>query len=407
MTTASRAPRVLVGIGGGIAAYKVCELISRLVKSGVEVRVVLTETAQQFITALTVATLSRHAAYTDADFWSAGQSRPLHIQLGEWADCLLIAPATANTLGKLVHGLADNLLTNIVLASQCPVLLAPAMNTEMWQQTTVRRNWQTLNQDFRYHCLGTATGLLACDRTGAGRLLEPELLHLALQAVLHTQGQRDFQGKKLLISAGGTREHLDPVRFIGNPSTGRMGMAIAQAAFYRGASVTLVHGPLGFEPVWPESPQFKIVPVTTATLMQRALELALSDTDLLWMVAAVADVRPARQAMRKLPKAELPEHLPLEPVPDIVTQLEQQKFLHQRFIGFAAQTGEIVAPAIAKLKRKGLDAIVANAVDKGDRGFGSPNNSGIWITTSGEKRTIPLMSKVELAHQLLDYAQEL
>ncbi|MGB0564041.1 MAG: bifunctional phosphopantothenoylcysteine decarboxylase/phosphopantothenate--cysteine ligase CoaBC [Spirulinaceae cyanobacterium] len=399
--------RVLVGVGGGIAAYKVCELISALSKSGAEVRVVLTETAQRFITPLTVATLSRHAAYTDADFWSAAQPRPLHIQLGEWADCLLIAPATANTLGKLVHGLADNLLTNIVLASQCPVILAPAMNTEMWQQTTVQHNWQTLSQDPRYHCLGTATGLLACDRTGAGRLLEPELLHLALQAVLHTQGQRDWHNKHLLISAGGTREHLDPVRFIGNPSTGRMGVAIAQAAFYRGATVTLVHGPLGFEPVWPESPQFKVVPVTTAIQMQRELELALSEVDLLWMVAAVADVRPARQATHKLPKAELPDRLPLEPVPDIVAQLGQQKFLHQRFIGFAAQTGELVGPAIAKLKRKGLDAIVANAIDKGDRGFGSIQNSGVWITASGEQHNLPLMSKVELAHQLLDYAQEL
>ncbi|NEO84651.1 MAG: bifunctional phosphopantothenoylcysteine decarboxylase/phosphopantothenate--cysteine ligase CoaBC [Spirulina sp. SIO3F2] len=399
--------RVLIGIGGGIAAYKVCAAISALAKAGAEVRVVLTEAAQQFITPLTVATLSRHSAYTDADFWAAQNPRPLHIELGEWADCLVLAPATANTLAKLAHGLADNLLTNIVLASRCPILLAPAMNTEMWQQATVQQNWQQLCQDSRYHCLTPGTGILACDRVGAGRLVEPDLLLTALQAVLHTQGQPDLTGKHLLVSAGGTREHLDPVRFIGNPSTGRMGVAIAQAAFFRGATVTLVHGPLGFESVWPESPQFRRIEVTTAAQMQRSLTSSLSAADWLWMVAAVADVRPAEQFDRKLPKAELPTALALEPVPDLVAELGQHKLAHQKFIGFAAQTGEVVAPAIAKLQRKGLDAIVANAIDQADRGFGSLTNSGVWITASGQQRDLPLMPKSELAHRLLDYAPAL
>lgn len=174
MPSGKSTKRVLVGVGGGIAAYKVCELISTLFKSGVEVRVILTSTAQEFITPLTLATLSRHQAYTDEDFWQAKYSRPLHIELGEWADLFVIAPLTANTLAKLAHGMADNLLTNTVLASTCPVLLAPAMNTEMWEQLTVQRNWRDLLTDSRYHGMGTASGLLACDRVGAGRMAEPQ-----------------------------------------------------------------------------------------------------------------------------------------------------------------------------------------------------------------------------------------
>lgn len=402
----SASPHVLIAIGGGIAAYKVCEVISALAKSGTEVRVILTQAAGRFITPLTVATLSRHPAYTDADFWSSQQSRPLHIELGEWADCILVAPTTANTLGKLAHGLADNLLTNTVLASRCPILLAPAMNTEMWEQTTVQQNWAQLVANPRYRCLTTATGLLACDRVGAGRLIAPELLLAAIQATLH-QPIPDLNGKYLLVSAGGTREHLDPVRFIGNPSTGRMGVAIAIAAFYRGATVTLVHGPLGFAAAWPESPQFQRHPVTSAAQMQTALTDAQPQADWIWMVAAVADVRPSQQASYKLPKAELPTQLALENVPDIAAQLVTNKAPHQKLIGFAAQTGEVETPAIAKLQRKGLDAIVANAIDQRDRGFGSTTSSGIWLTTNGDRQELPLMSKLALAHHLLDNAHQL
>ena len=192
--------KVLVGIGGGIAAYKVCEVISGLFKAGIEVKVILTESAQQFITPLTVATLSRHPAHTDQDFWQPIYHRPLHIELGEWADLLLIAPLTANTLGKLAQGLADNLLTNTVLASTCPVLLAPAMNTEMWNQVAVRRNWQLLSQDSRYHSAGPAVGLLACDRVGTGRMSEPDTILPYITSLLHTHGKRDLLGKRVLIS---------------------------------------------------------------------------------------------------------------------------------------------------------------------------------------------------------------
>ncbi|PSN17302.1 bifunctional phosphopantothenoylcysteine decarboxylase/phosphopantothenate--cysteine ligase CoaBC, partial [filamentous cyanobacterium CCP5] len=239
----SQPRRVLIGIGGGIAAYKVCHVISALAKDGVAVRCVLTQQGQQFIPALTVSALSRQQAYTDDDFWQP-QGRPLHIELGEWAEVFLLAPLTANTLGKLVHGLADNLLTNTVLASTCPLLVAPAMNTDMWQQPPVQENWRRLQQWARVHAADPIAGMLACDRVGTGRLAEPEDILPHLHSLLHSGGQRDLSGRRILISAGSTREFLDPVRFLGNPSTGKMGVALALAASHRGAAVTLVHGPL-------------------------------------------------------------------------------------------------------------------------------------------------------------------
>ena len=198
--------RIVIGVGGGIAAYKVCEVVSALAKRGVAVRVILTETAQQFVTPLTFATLARHPAYGDRDFWQPTHGRPLHIELGEWAELMLIAPLTANTLAKLAYGLADNLLTNTVLASTCPIVLAPAMNTEMWEQATVQRNWQLVQALPRFHGVGPGAGILACDRVGAGRMAEPEALIACLESLLVTQGKRDLAGKRVLISAGGSEK---------------------------------------------------------------------------------------------------------------------------------------------------------------------------------------------------------
>ena len=192
-TSNSERKKVIVAVGGGIAAYKVCQLISTLFQSQVELRVILTNSAQKFITPLTVSTLSRHQAYTDDDFWQPIYSRPLHIELGEWADLMVIAPLTANTIAKLAYGIADNLLTNTVLASTCPILLAPAMNTDMWEQITVQRNWQQILTNPRFYAMQTAQGLLACDRTGAGRMAEPEEIEVWVKSLLHTQGKRDLR----------------------------------------------------------------------------------------------------------------------------------------------------------------------------------------------------------------------
>lgn len=398
--------RILLGVGGGIAAYKVCEVASTLAKAGHTVMPVMTAAAQAFVTPLSFATLCRHPAYTDRDFWAASQPRPLHIALGETADLLVLAPLTANTLGKLAHGLADNLLTNTVLASTCPVLLAPAMNTDMWQQQRVQQNWQQLLSDARYHAIAPGTGLLACDRVGQGRMAEPPAIVAAIDSLLVTRGKRDLIGKHLLISTGTTQEYLDPVRFIGNPATGKMGVALAQAAIHRGATVTLVHGPMV-----PEHRQgltgVQQIAVTTAAEMQQALVTHFPQADWIVMAAAVADVQPRDRASQKLPKADLPEQLPLAPVPDIVAHLSTLKTPQQKLIGFAAQTGDIEPPARKKMQQKGLDAIVANPIDQAHSGFGSDFNQAILLSCQGARQTIPPCPKRHLAHHIFDFVSQL
>lgn len=394
--------RILIGVCGGIAAYKICEVVSQLFQQGAEVRVILTDAAQQFVTPLTFATLARHHAYTNLDFWAPVHSRPLHIELGEWADLFLIAPLTANTLGKLSAGLADDLLTNTVLASRCPILLAPAMNTEMWEQVAVQRNLGQLQTDRRYHLLAPNAGLLACDRRGAGRLAEPEQIINRLHALAFTQGERDLTGINILVTAGGTQEYLDAVRFIGNPATGKMGLALAQAAVDRGAIVTLIHGPIGDLAI---PVGIRAVAVTSAAEMERALKTWADQADWIIMTAAVADVKPAQIAPGKLAKQALPTHLSLEPVPDLIAHLAERKAPGQLLVGFAAQTGDIVTPAIAKLHRKKLDAIVANPVDQADAGFGSDNNQAVIIFENGQQTPIPPCSKREMSHLLLRYLQ--
>ena len=399
--------RVLIGIGGGIAAYKVCEVVSALAKSGMEVRAILTDAAGEFITPLTVTTLCRHPAYTDKDFWQPTHGRPLHIELGEWAEVFVIAPLTANTLAKLAHGFADNLLTNTVLASTIPILLAPAMNTDMWEQMTVQRNWQQIQQDPRYHRVGPSSGILACDRIGKGRMAEPPEILAHIQSLLHTKGQRDLSGKRVLISAGGTREHLDPVRFIGNPSTGKMGIALAQAAVHRGAHVTLVRAPMDAKMVESVGEIGRAIAITSAAQMHQAMLEHFSQADITIMSAAVADVKPANYSQEKLPKNSLPTALPLEPVTDILAELGRLKQPHQRLIGFAAQTGDIVTPALEKMRRKKVDAIVANPIDKSDSGFGSDNNQAMFLDNQGRKLEIQPCSKLEMSHHLFDFIKNL
>ncbi len=398
--------RVLIGLTGGIAAYKVCEVISTLAKNGADVRAVLTSGAQAFVTPLTVATLCRHPAYTDENFWQPIHSRPLHIELGEWAELIVIAPLTANTLAKLTYGLADNLLTNVVLASTCPVLLAPAMNTDMWEQASVQRNWQQLRQDERFHGVFPEAGRLACDRVGVGRMAEASNLVTHIASLLHAGGKQDLVGRHVLVSAGGTREYFDRVRFIGNPSTGKMGVSIAKAAAHRGAKVTLVYGSVTSEAV-ADLTGIRAISVTNAEEMHEHLLECFPDADWTVMTAAVADVKPAQKYGRKLPKDALPEALPLVPVVDILSELAQRKQPHQRLVGFAAQTGDIVTPALEKLRRKKLDAIVANPIDVPNAGFGSDTNPAVFIDADGNQSAVDSCTKLQLAHYLLDWVGKL
>ncbi len=395
------AAKLLIGVSGGIAAYKVCEVVSTLAKSDVDVRVIMTAAAESFVPALTFATLARHQAYGDENFWSADQGRPLHIELGEWADLFLISPLTANTLGKLAHGLADNLLTNTVLASTCPVLLAPAMNTDMWLQQSVQRNWNQVLADERYHAVGPAAGRLACDRIGTGRMAEPQTILTAIESLLRTS-RRDLKGKRILISTGGTKEYIDAVRYIGNPSTGRMGIALAAAAIYRGAQVSLVHGPMETHLRQTIPELANTTAVVSAADMETALMAQMNTADWIIMAAAVADVRPQIQVAGKLAKVDLPNPLPLESVTDIAAKLSASKRADQTLVGFAAQTGNIIEPALSKLDRKGLDAIVANPVDQPESGFGCDRNQGMFIDKQGRQISLEKGTKLSMAHQIYD-----
>jgi phosphopantothenoylcysteine decarboxylase/phosphopantothenate--cysteine ligase len=314
----------------------------------------------------------------------------------------LLAPLTAQTLAKLSQGWADNLLSNIVLASRCPILVAPAMNTDMWEQKSVQRNWQLLLTDQRYRALEPGSGLLACDRQGAGRLAEPAIILNRLQSWFSGGHQWDLEGKTLLISGGGTREYWDAVRFIGNPATGKMAIALVQAALHRGARVIFVHGPLS-APLEIANSQCQAIAVTTAAQMATALQQNLATAHWIVMAAAVADVKPSHCHTGKLTKQDLPAALPLTPVPDIITQLAQQKQSHQLVVGFAAQTGNIITPAKEKLGRKNLDIIVANPVDLPQAGFGSETNQGVILDRLGGQKNIGSCSKLELAHQVWDY----
>lgn len=397
---------ILIGITGGIASYKVCQVISELFQQGANVRVILTESAEKFITPLTVSTLSRHQAYTDAYFWQPIHQKPLHIELGEWADIFLIAPLTANTLAKLVYGFADNLLTNTVLASTCPILLAPAMNTDMWQQNSVQNNWRQIQQNDRYHFIDSNEGLLACDREGKGRMAEAIEIITAIKCRLYTKDKKDLMGKQILISAGSTREYLDPVRFIGNPSTGKMGIALAQMCYFRGADVTLIHGEIA-EELLKLIPKIKTILATTSLEMEKALLTNFDQADWILMAAAVADVKPKKYNPQKLAKKDLPANLPLEFVTDIVAKLATKKQPNQKLIGFAAQTGDILTPALEKLTKKNLDAIFANPIDRKEAGFNSETNEGILIDRQGNQTKIPNCSKLELAHHLINLIQEI
>jgi phosphopantothenoylcysteine decarboxylase/phosphopantothenate--cysteine ligase len=348
-----------------------------------------------------LASLSRHRCYLDADQWSHTAARPLHVELAEWAELLLVAPLSASSLGRWLHGLGDTLLASVLLACEAPVLAAAAMNTAMWASPAVARNWSELHRFERVLPLGPASGLLACDREGAGRMAEPATLLLALESLALWGWRRDWQDRRLLVSAGPTREWLDPARCISNPSTGRMGVLIAQAARLRGAAVTLVHGPLQVEPAWLEGLTCRAV--ETGQQLQQALAAEQPRVDAIVMAAAVADHRPRCALEQKLPKDQLQQALSAgwEPVPDLLAELVESRQPGQPILGFAAQSGDVLAQAKQKLARKRCDLLFANPIDQPDAGFGSAVNEG-WLLGPGDSCVrVESTGKLALAHQLL------
>ena len=393
--------RVLVGISGSIAAVKLPTVVSALVKRGAEVRCVLTPSAAALVSPVALASLSRHRCYLDADQWSHTAARPLHVELAEWADLVLLAPLSATTLGRWVHGLGDTLLASLLLATEAPVLAAAAMNTAMWGSPGVAANWEALKTFERVLPLGPAAGLLACDREGTGRMAEPSLLLLALESLASWGWRRDWGGRRLLVTAGPTREWLDPARCISNPSTGQMGVMLAQAARLRGAQVDLVHGPLQLDPSWLEG--ITAHPIDTGAELQEVLRDLQPQADAIAMAAAVADHRPAQRLEHKPEKAQLEAALAegWEPVPDLLAALVRQRRGVQPILGFAAQSGDVLSQARAKFNRKGCDLLFANPIDKPGAGFGSASNEG-WLLGPGDVCTpIEPMGKLPLGHVLL------
>ena len=388
--------RILVAVCGSIAAVKLPRLVSSLVQHGAQVRCVLSPRAEQFVSPLALASLSRQPCHLEAHQWDPCQPRPLHIALAEWAELVVVAPLSAATLGRLAHGLADTLLSSTILATQAPLLVAPAMNTAMWDAPPVQGNWQALCHWPRLFPMVPARGLLACDSRGMGRLPDTEVLLQGVRAALTTEGVADLKGLRILCSAGPTREFLDPVRCLTNPSSGRMGVAMALMACLRGAAVQLVHGPLSNVPAsWLEP--LDTCPVTSAAEMGVALAQRLPHVHGVVMAAAVADHAPGVTHAVKWPKEALPNPLPLQDTPDLAADLASRMRRDQWMLGFAAEHGLDRARALEKLRRKGFDWIVLNPVGIAGRGFGNRPNGGSLLWADGRAWELASQDKATMA----------
>jgi phosphopantothenoylcysteine decarboxylase/phosphopantothenate--cysteine ligase len=389
-----RGARIVLGVSGGIAAYKAVEVCRRLVDAGAHVSPVLTAGALEFVGALTFSALASEPAQT-ALFPSegAGPDPIPHTRLGQQADLVIVAPATAAVLGKYAHGISDDLLTATLLATRAPVLVAPAMHTEMWEHAAVQDNLRTL-RDRGVHVVDPVAGRLAGGDVGEGRLAEPADIVAAAERVL---GPDDLAGVRVLVTAGGTREPIDAVRIITNRSSGKQGYAIAEVAARRGADVTLVTtigrpAPAGVE----------IVSVQTAAEMQDAVMSRAAGFDVIVMAAAVADFRPKEPPNRKLKKHEGIPEIVLEPTHDFLVDLGREKPAGQVLVGFAAETDDLVAHATEKLRGKRLDLIVGNDISQPDAGFEVDTNRAVILDADGGREALPLLAKSDLAGVILD-----
>ena len=384
---------IVLGVTGGIACFKAAALASMLVKQHANVQVIMTENATKFVTPLTFEQLTGRKALTDT-FDRNFQHSVEHIAVADQADLVLIAPATANIIAKLAHGLADDMLTTTVLACDCPKAIAPAMNTKMYENPVTQDNLSTLRR-YGWEVAEPASGHLACGTEGKGRLPEPEeLLELCLHAIAR---EKDLCGKRVLVTAGPTREALDPVRYLTNRSSGRMGYAIAKAAARRGAEVTLVSGPTAL----PRPGYMEIVDIESAQEMFEAVTSRAPDMDIIIKAAAVADYRPADVAEDKIKKKDGDLSIPLERTQDILGTLGQRKREGQFLCGFSMETRDLIENSRKKLTKKNLDMVAANNVKVEGAGFGVETNVLTLITAEGEKE-LPLMSKDAAADALLD-----
>lgn len=393
--------RVALGVSGGIAAYKAAEILRGLQRAGCLVRVAMTKRACEFITPLTFRALS--GSHVIVDDYAPDNPDPIaHITFSQSVDLLLIAPATANIIAKFAGGVADDFLTSTYLASNAPVVVAPAMNTTMWNHPATQRNLNQLRAD-GVHIVEPDAGEMACGTIGPGRLSEPERIVAAALEILrgkeNNSAPRDLAGEHVLITAGATREELDPVRFLSNRSSGRMGFALAEAARARGAQVTVVAGATSAEP--PAS--VELLRATSAEEMREAVMKEISGATIFIAAAAVSDYRPTTRATGKMKKSTESLTLSLEPTPDILAEVSEARQNGLLVIGFAAETDDVLKHARAKLERKHLDAIVANDITRDGAGFDTQTNVVTIITRDGNAPIeLPLMSKLEAAHRILD-----
>lgn len=394
-------PRVVLGVGGGIAAYKACEVLRQLTESGHSVQVVPTESALRFVGAATFEALSHHPVHTEV---FSDVPEVTHVRIGQEADLVLVVPATANLLAKAAHGIADDLLTNTLLTARCPVLMAPAMHTEMWEHAATSANVATLRAR-GVVVTEPASGRLTGKDTGKGRLADPaEIVDLARLLLSRPDAlPRDLEGVRVVVSAGGTREPLDPVRFLGNRSSGKQGYALARTAAQRGAHVTLVSArTVGL----PRPAGVDLVHIGTAEELRDTMHAVAQDADVVVMAAAVADFRPVHRAEYKIKKTDRdPDPIVLTRNPDVLAELVTVRRPGQVIVGFAAETGDssadVLEHARAKLKRKGCDLLVVNAVGEG-KAFGTEDNAGWLLSADGAERSIELGSKSHMASDIWD-----
>ena len=384
---------IVLGVTGGIACYKACELASALVKQHADVQVIMTENATKFVSPMTFEQLTGNKALTDTFDRNFVHSVE-HISVADKADMVIIAPATANIIAKLAHGIADDMLTTTVLACRCPKAIAPAMNTAMYENPVTQDNIRTLIH-YGWEVIEPDTGRLACGAVGKGKLVTPERL---LEACIHTAAhEKDMTGMKVLVTAGPTREALDPVRFLTNHSSGKMGYAIAKAAARRGADVTLVSGKVDL----PKPAYINVVDIISAQDMYDAVMANSESADIIIKAAAVADYRPATVADNKIKKSDDDLSIPLERTKDILKTLGETKKDGQFLCGFSMETENMIENSKAKLIKKGLDMIAANNVKVEGAGFGTDTNI-LTLITKDDQKELPIMSKDEAADALLD-----
>ena len=387
--------KIVIGITGSIAAYKIPFLVRLFIREGAEVRVIMTPAARDFVTPLTLSTLSRNPVVSEPFTGSAGEWNN-HVELGSWADLMIFAPVTANTLGKMAHGIADNFLVTAYLSAKCPVFIAPAMDLDIYNHPTTRNNIEIL-RSFGHTIIEPQTGELASGLSGPGRLEEPErILGIALSFF---KKKEEWKGKKILVTAGPTFEKIDPVRFLGNHSSGLMGFSLAKEAAFRGGEVTLITGPA--ELTIPD-PRVSRIDVTSAAEMHRECIKHSVNARLIIMAAAVSDYTVASPASGKIKKTAGPLSLILEPTADILKELGKRKKKNQLLVGFALETGREMENARIKLKEKNLDLVILNSLKDPGAGFRSDTNKITMITRSGKVIREDLKPKREVASDIFD-----